>query len=75
MPQPVPVTYRLDRGSQPYVETPWLVLPEGSSGAVDPSPGAAAFYRLQASTCGGSVSAASNRVGWLVYELAAAAGG
>lgn len=74
-PPPVPASYLLARGQAPYEETPWLSLPEGSAGAIDPEPGAAAFYRLQAIGCGGAVTAASNRVGWLVYEAAYAGAG
>jgi hypothetical protein len=71
-PPPVPASYRLARGTQPYLEAPWLALPQGSNGAVDAAPGAAAFYQLEATTCGGAVTAASNRAGWLVYETARA---
>jgi hypothetical protein len=68
------ISFQVARGSRPYAEEPWLALPTGSDAAVDPAPGAAAFYRVVASNCSGNHVAASNRAGWLVTPLAASSG-
>lgn len=61
--------YRLYRGSRPYEEMLWRELPAGAQTAVDPAPGSAAFYRLEAGNCSGDFWVGSERVGWLVFGL------